>query len=307
MIKNVVVTNFVGEKLEMSLSNPYSSGFAILSIDGLYPPKADILTVDYANNDGAIYNGSRFESRNIVLQLKLFPLPTMEETKHKLYRYFPSKKKLTISFETNTRTVYIEGYVESANVDYFSKMTQASISIICPDPYFKDGSTGGNVDEVFYGEFPLVEFATEDYGGLEFPSAGIAFGDILNEPTKAIEYEGDIDIGVIISIKASGSATNIAFTNSTKGQTMLLDTDIIEDMTGDGIIDGDYIVIDTRSNRKSITLLRDGVLYNIINCLGLDTGWISLQNGVNIVSYQAETGYNSLKVDIQYQKLYESL
>ena len=71
MIRAVTVTNYLGESKRFELAFPEKSGFAVQSISGLGPSKADINTTEISTNDGSLYNSARVNSRNIVMSLKL--------------------------------------------------------------------------------------------------------------------------------------------------------------------------------------------------------------------------------------------
>ena len=52
MIRAVTVTNYLGESKRFELAFPEESGFAVQSISGLGPSKADINTTEISTNDG---------------------------------------------------------------------------------------------------------------------------------------------------------------------------------------------------------------------------------------------------------------
>ena len=56
MIRAVTVTNYLGESKRFELAFPEKSGFAVQSISGLGPSKADINTTEISTNDGSLYN-----------------------------------------------------------------------------------------------------------------------------------------------------------------------------------------------------------------------------------------------------------
>lgn len=134
MIRAVTVTNFKGEKLRLDLFNPWDSGLVVMKIDGIGGNKADINTTDISTGDGAYFNSARAQTRNIVFTLK--PLDDVETNRHKTYKYFPVKKEVKLEFETDTRSSFISGYVESNEPDIFNQQETMDISILCPDPYF---------------------------------------------------------------------------------------------------------------------------------------------------------------------------
>ena len=136
MIKAVTVTNNLGESLRMELTNPSSSGLIIREIEGLGPVKATINFTESANIDGAYENSARLETRNIVLSLQFLPKPTIEDTRQMTYKYFPVKRNVRLHVETDNRSCYVDGRVESNEPDIFSKEEGCQISILCADPHF---------------------------------------------------------------------------------------------------------------------------------------------------------------------------
>ena len=132
MIKSVKVTNHLGESITLELRNPEKSGFLIRGIDGLGPGKANINITEIATADGAIFNSSRVNSRNVVLLLTFLEKPTIEDTRLLSYKYFPIKKRITLEIETNNRISLVVGYVESNTPNIFSNQEGTSISIVCP-------------------------------------------------------------------------------------------------------------------------------------------------------------------------------
>ena len=51
---------------------------------------------------------------------------------------------------------------------------------------------------------------------------------------------------------------------------------------------GDEITINTRKKEKSITLLRDGVMTNIVGRLEAGSTWFNLLPGDNVFTYEAD-------------------
>ena len=136
MIKSVKVTNYLDESKTFVLMDPEESGFLIEEITGLGPANATINTTEMASIDGSIFNSSRVGMRNIVLTLRLLFKPTVEDVRQESYKYFPIKKQVKLTIETDNRICESYGYVESNEPDIFSKDESTQISIICPDPYF---------------------------------------------------------------------------------------------------------------------------------------------------------------------------
>lgn len=301
MIHSVTVTNFRGDSIELVLAEPEKSGFAITNITGLGPGKATINSTEISTTDGALFNSARLSARNIVLSIRYMWKETIEDARQLSYRYFPIKSKVTLLFKTDSREAEIDGYVESNEPDIFSSEEGAEISIICPNPFFYSRESATTV---FSGVEPGFEFpfSNED---LYLPL--LEMGKIENATDKVVIYDGDAETGVRITIHAVGAAENITIYNIGTREMMRLDTDRLQTFTGSGIVAGDDIIICTIPGEKSITLLREGVTTNILNCLDRNSDWFKLAKGDNVFAYTAETGSENLQFSIKNSVVYEGI
>lgn len=307
MIKSFKVTNYLGDSIKIELGRPEKSGFLIKSVTGLGPTKANINTTEISTNDGSIFNSARLDNRNIVFNIIFVDTPgveSIEDVRQKSYKYFPIKKYVEIVIETDNRIVKTSGYVESNDPNIFSSQEGTQISIICPDPYFYSDGEDGNKNTVFSGTETLFEFP---FSNESLDEALIIFGNIHLSTESVIHYTGDINIGVTINIHATGEASNISIYNTGTRESMRLDTSKLETLTGSGIIYGDDIVINTMKGNKSITLIRNGVSTNILNCLGKNSDWFTLAKGDNVFAFTAETGTRNLQFAIENKIVYEGI
>ena len=304
MIKAVTVTNYLGNSMKLDLMRPELSGFIVKSITGLGPVKADINTTTIAASDGELFNTARLGSRNIVMTLGFMYSPTVEEVRLKSYKYFPSKKPLTLLIETDNRIVEATGYVESNEPNMFSNDSGCVISIICPDPYFYSAGENGTKETVFSGIESNFEFEFENNSLTEDL---IEFGLIQNLTEQTVYYDGDAETGVTIVIHALGEVRNITIYNTGTREMMKIDTAKLQTLTGSGLVAGDEITITTVKRSKTIYLLRNGAVTNILNCLDKTADWFQLTKGDNVFTYVAEYGGTDLQFRIQSQVVYEGV
>lgn len=307
MIYSFAVTNYLGDRIKLELGRPDISGFLIKSVTGLGPVKANVNTTEVVTNDGSMFNSARLSQRNIVFQLAFVDTiygETIEDVRQKSYKYFPAKKNVEIVIETDNRYVKIKGYVESNEPDIFSSQEGTQISIICPDPYFYSAGEDGNNVTDFYTIDPVFEFP---FSNESLTEPLLVFGEIQIKTEGVITYHGDSEIGVVIYIHAIGKATNINIYNTETREVMSINTDRLKQLTGKGLVASDDIVINTAKGEKSITLVREGVSYNILNCLDKNTDWFSLSKGDNIFAFTAETGVTKLQFRIENQVIYEGV
>lgn len=305
MIKNVIITNYLGESIKITLTEADPEhGLLVKSIEGLGPVKANVNTTNLATYDGSLFNSARLDERNILIKFLFGFSETVEDVRQRTYKFFPIKKPLTFQIETGNRIAVTTGYVESNEPDIFSKEESNVISIICPDPYFYSAGENGTHTTVFYGTEPLFEFIFENES-VDEPT--IEFGSIENETEKTVYYDGDSEIGIVITIHALGSASNITIYNTGTREIMKIDTSKIEEITGQGIIAGDDIIISTVRGEKSITLLRGGRYTNILNCLEKGSDWFQLTKGDNVFAYVAEYGSENLQFKIENKVIFEGV
>lgn len=299
MINAVTVTNFKGDSLRMELAHPEKSGMLIYNIEGIGGGKANINTTDLSTGDGARFNSSKLQTRNIILYIKLMAEPTVEECRHTCYYYFGVKKQLRLEFETDTRKVYIDGYVESNEPIIFSAQEYTQISILCPDPLFYEGEyqakalTG--VEEKF--EFPFSnESLTENL---------LEFGEIRFDKRAVFNYEGDADVGVVMTIRFKGKVEKLELFNVNTREHMVISTSKINQLVGSTIRDGDELIISTIRDQKYARFLRNGYYTNVIGAIDKDSDWFQVTAGENIFDFSTEEeGANNIVVTFTYRNSY---
>lgn len=312
MIKSIKVTNYLGDSIKLVLREPEKSGFLIKSITGLGPVKATINTTKITTGDGSTYNSSRSDNRNIVMDIVFVESvnhENIEDLRQKSYKYFPLKKNLEFEIETDNRVAKTVGYVESNEPNIFSEEENTRISIVCPDPYWY--STKEENVTNFYTIEPMFEFPfSNELEGLGMPendTAAMILSAIHTKAEGSLVYRGDAEIGVEIHIHALGPASDINIYNIGTRENMRINTEKIETITGSGIIAMDDIVISTLKEQKSITLIRNGVSYNILNCLDKNTDWFIIGKGDNRFGFTAESGSTNLQFAIKNKVIYEGV
>lgn len=305
MIKSITVKNYLNKEITLELTRPDKSGLIVKSVEGLGPAKANINVTDISTSDGGIFNSSRLDKRNIVMNLGFLRSSTesIEDIRQKTYVYFPIKKKVHLTIVTDNHTSEIDGYIESNEPDIFSQNEGCSISIICPDPFFyskNDSATS------FSGIEPSFVFP---FANDSLSEPLLEMGELQNRTEQIVVYDGNSEIGMNIRIHALGEASNITILNVLTGDKMIINTDRLKTIMGTetAIIAGDTININTVRGYKSITLLRDGITTNILNCLDRGSKWFTLMKGDNIFSYDADTGASNLQFYIVNKVAYDGV
>lgn len=293
MIKRITATNHLNDSLTLDLTNPYSTGFVVLGVDGLSAPKANINMSESVVIDGSFFNSAHAQHRNIVIRLKLLENPTIEHSRHILYSVFQIKKKIRLDIETHSQndtglSVYTEGYVESVEPEIFSSMCAAQISIICPSPYLRSKySESLNFESVL----PLFSFPFPEIDEYEQAIEPFAIGEVSKSQTMNIVNNGEIDTGFIINLDFTGPTTDTIEIGSVEsGITMSLNLNKLVDSSGTStsIVAGDRIIIDTISGERSLQLLRNGRFNSIIKSINRRFDWLYLVPGNNGIYFNGQ-------------------
>lgn len=299
MIKSFTVTNYRDETLVCDLTDPYKTGFAITSITGIDPEQATVNIADIASIDGGIYNSSRIGSRNITISLRFIQyhegnsFVSIEDIRHKCYRFFPVKKKVKLMFKTDRRESYISGYVEANDSEIFSKEEGAVISILCDKPFFYTSA----LQENSYNDYSLPKFHFPFY---RVPSTQsnikLIFGQIMNFQVTTINYEGEIDTGIRFVIDFTRNISNNATIEIISSETRIKNTiniakiiSAVNSQRNDsteftGVTNGDSLVFSTVDGNKYATFITGGVEYNVLGSISSTSNkWLYLVPGVNSI------------------------
>ena len=202
MIKSIEISHTYGQynHLNMILESPeLSEGYAVLEIKGLTPGKATINTVDWAILDGSTTTVIKLPKRSIDISLRFLPQEgqTIESMREMSYRYFPIKKKVRLAIrKTNGEGYFIDGYVEKNDPVIWSKEEGNDITILCPNPYFKDTqAVEYNYMEVInHWHFESFTYMPVTPVGNENPSAEGWFEYITTDAGNIYEPTTDEDV-----------------------------------------------------------------------------------------------------------------
>ena len=279
----IKVKNHLGEELELTSDKNYK----VINVSGINPANANISSSANAIFDGETFINSRLDKRNIVIDVVLEN--NVELSRTNLYKYFKNKKQCTLYFTTNTRNVFIEGYVESLEVGFFDQKQKAQISIICMNPYFKSTTLS------------FVEFSSVD-SSIEFPlelfEDGVELSVTSSTQAKNVYNAGDAETGFLIELEIHGAVTDPYIINEATGDIFKLNATFQN---------GDVVYINSVKGDKYVTLYRDGFYKNIINYRDLNSKWFELESGNNLYTCGAGSGASNMIVTILFNALFEGV
>ena len=255
MITKVEVRTTAGTLLTLPLDD-ISDGFVIEGIDGLDPVKATITSSGFANLDGAQYQSSRRETRNIVLGIGLEPdyvTNTVRDLRTHLYQFFMPKSQVSLRFYmSDGLTVDILGRVESFESPLFTKEPAVAISVICFDPDFT--------------ELDPVEIDDET---------------VADSSEILVTYNGSVETGIIFELDVDRTLAEFTiYHRPPDGVVRSLDF-------AASLVADDVVKIDTIVGEKSAILTRASTDSSVLYGVSPQSTWIQLQPGDNYLRVYA--------------------
>lgn len=278
-----IVENEKGEKINLTNSDNY----LIDRIEGLDPPDNTINMSKIPGFDGEQYNSSSANKRQIVLYIDL--LPPVEANRLNLYKYFKGKKNIKLYYKNDSLDVYIEGRVETVNVNHFTRQQQLQIPILCPQPYFKD------IEEMLVN-MSMIEPM------FEFPFDISSEGQVFSEQSQLTEVNvtnlGTVDTGMTMILRARSIVKNPKIYNRDTAEYFGLNFEMQL---------GDEIIVNTHRGSKAVQLIREGVEINLFNYIMSGSKFLNLSVGDNLFVYEAEVGTTYLDISFKHQDQYEGV
>ncbi|WP_130837520.1 phage tail domain-containing protein [Lachnoclostridium sp. Marseille-P6806] len=307
MIKSINVKNFKGESTDLVMGGPGDSGLFVTNITGLAPTDATINMIDLVTSDGSFFNSARLGSRQIVITCLYQSIPDGEQARKASYKYFPVKKQVTLTFNTDKVVASITGYVEKNEATVFDQLSSCQITIDCPDPYFYDAGAKKELITYFAGIEPRFEFP---FSNESLAENLIEFGAYKHADRAVIVYEGDASIGIKMymhAIEDIDDTGKIRVYNVDTDERFILDCAKLKAVTGAGFSKSDDIEFSTERGNKHVWLIRNGRRTNILNCINRDASWFEISRGPNIFSFLSDKNWQYIQFYIKSKTRYEGI
>ena len=283
MSKTVICKNEDDVQIEFSYED--DAEFFLISLDGAYSVSNNVTTSENTFTDGSTYQGSTTKQRNIVITTEFDE--DYQSRRDFLYKSFKPKSPGTLYYTENDEKRQIDYYVEGIEIDEKGVCRNAVISLICPDPFFKDPA---DTTVTMAGWEPCFEFIHEFTDELEEFSVRIA------ELVKDIENDSAADhIGIEVLMEAQGAVKNPALYHTQQDIHIQIGTDDYPF----NMEPGDVVKITTGTNEKNVYLIKDGTETKINEYLEEESEFIQLIHGKNTFIYDAATGVDYLNVTIK--------
>lgn len=281
---SLTIKNKYGDSVVLTQRNDISIEF----VDGLNPPESTINLSENALFDGARFNSKKVQVRyiDIGFVFRCF----VEKTRIDLYGYIKTGEWIELNYANGTRNVKIDAYVQSFNINYFANPQNATINLVCPQPYFQDAN------EIIFSINSIVNnfifpFSIEEQG--------IPFGYYETVKEFNVFNAGDVKTGMKITMLCNGTVENPRIFNRLTREMIGVNYEFIQ---------GDELIFSTHNGKKTITLIRNATEINLFNYQMDNLTWLQLEPNDNVFVYEADNGTDVyLDVYVEYTNLYEGV
>ena len=268
--------------------------FILKAADALHGIETEIIENESPYIDGSEIEDVKALPRGIELTFKL--RGNIKQSIDYFTKIVKSKQFVTLREIENGRDITIKGV---ATIPPYSRMMRSCeivLSIYCGQPYWEDlEEVIGVIDDVI----SLLNFPKE---GQYFTPTGLPFGVIDKSLTKDLTNKGDVSVGVIFTIVATGEVVNPQINCSTgeqEGWFMRLNLTLQE---------GDEVEISTVKNNKYITINGSNYYWGdpIVDYLEFNgEDWLQLEQGSNVFNITTTSGNENIYFNATYKRRYE--
>lgn len=251
----------------------------------------------YINQIGVYVTNTTLETRDISISGWIIANSESQMTQRKalLNKFVNPQQQMLLSYSK-----YTLEFLPDTSVKY-SATVKENNEVICKfqidglaaDPMFKDETQNkiAAATTKGYFRFPLKINIKDEVTGLPTVMFGLRSTSLIVD----VYNSGAVSTGMTIIFKAKGTLTNPSLVNiSTQEQFKINKT----------MVAGEIITINTTIGEKKITGLLDGVSSNYFKYRDLNSVWLQLAVGDNLLRYDAESGLDSLECFIYFYNRY---
>ena len=265
-----------------------NESFVLTEASGITQASASISSTTVASQDGDNINNIQGQPRPIELYIRPLPDLDVETVKRYILRYIKPKLKHKLKMTHNGRVTVIEGVVETIDMPRFTSEVIMQISLYCAQPYWED------LDYVIQTISTILDrhYFPIDKDGLAFPVEGVVMGEYDVNRTKIFNNDGDVSVGMEISIIAIDDVSNPILYNS-NGEYIGINYTLFAN---------DIVTINTSKGHKEVLL--NGRI-NLLDKIKPNSTWLQLEVGENVFTIDSDDGMESnMYFELKYKQHY---
>lgn len=135
----------------------------------------------------------------------------------------------------------------------------------------------------------------------------IEFSQFTIDNRMTIEYEGEIDAGIRITIECQTPPGDIIIYNVDTLEYIQIFAERVEAASGAPLGPKDIIEISTESGNKYVRLLRNGIYYNVLGAMNRGMTWFVLKQGPNTFTYTTTDEHAAISMTFSYRDAYAAI
>lgn len=282
--------------------------FTLTHIDGQTFAEADTSATTTSGADGDTINNMQTAARIIVIDMRINSGIDVEDAKREILRVVKFKKNGGIRWTQNGRTVTISGKVEKIDLPRWEQGVTMQITLHCEQPFWEDIDA---VIQQISDAINLHYFTANPADMLYFPEEGIPFGEYDTIRTKSFYNNGDVAVGLEITIIAHDTVTNpIIYDQNGNYFGVGYESESASGGAGIGTAwasvpfvmeAGDNVVITTHRGNKTVT--HNGK--NIFDKIKPGSTWLQLETGNNDFSINSDdANISNMSFSLIYKQRY---
>ena len=291
MSEKLIFTNSKGQSITFGGAAPY----LLKKLEGTGAMDTDVQMHKTTFQDGQTWINTVLEPRTIAITISIMTRTQEElfQRRRELSRVLnPKLGPGMLLYEYYGGTKEIEVVVEQPPVYPAGKdvkgygYQEAMICFVCPSPFWRDISTVKEEVAIWRGafEFPL-----------EIILEGIEMG--FREPSLIVNIynHGDVPCGMKIRFKALATVENPSLFNVNTREYIKIN----KTMTT-----GEILTVTTHFANKRVVIEKGDIVENAFQWIDLESTFLQLEPGDNLLRYNADEGIDNLEVDIYFTPLY---
>lgn len=274
------------------IDNPF---FDIVNVDGMTRYNANISSTTIGGVDGDTINNIQGQPRGIVLDLAIKQSVNVEEAKRYIFKHIIPQKTAVLEWEQSERAVTISGKLEAAEMPRWTNEVIMQLTLYCEQPFWEDvdfvaQQISENINHHYFTE------SADDM--LYFTDDGIVLGEYDVTRTRSFFNEGEVAVGLEITILALDTVTNPIIYNESGAYIG------VGHGTGNKQLvmnNGDTVVITTHKGGK--TVKHNGV--DVLAKLKPNSTWLQLESGNNTFAIQSDDdNISNMYFSLEYKRRY---
>ncbi|MGN0566409.1 MAG: phage tail family protein [Candidatus Limousia pullorum] len=290
ILEKLIVKNEDGKQIIFSVNSDYHVNIK-KDVRGLSDATNEIYTQRGLGQYGATVTGYQLKSRIIEIQGSFKPIDknTVSFLRQNLNNVLSPEETLEVTYDLSGNQRKISGITQEIKFDSGNIYYDFYISILCPDPLWRDPMETATSIVSWEGAFEFPVEITSDW----------EIGRLNKQAEVNVINRGDVTCGCRIVFYATASLTNPSLKNTETEEYIKLKVSLSK---------GDKLEVTTHYRNKTAYITRaDGEKENAIQYLDPSSTFLQLEIGDNLFGYNADSGKSNLEITIYHDNLYRGV